>query len=86
METHLTRVKGFSLRVSESRANKPLLFTVQRYFPLTCCSNCAINHGREISNVYREEIRLEIDKQKLVPFAIIGFVAMLALLPAILHI
>jgi hypothetical protein len=54
--------------------------------PLTCCSNCAINHGRETSNVYREEIRLEIDKQKLVPFAIIGLVAMLALLPAILHI
>jgi len=33
-----------------------------------------------------EEKRLEIDKQKLIPFAIIGLAAILALLPAILNV
>ena len=60
---------------------------------MTTPSNCAINHGCSIYVItwcnfmwMIEEKRLEIDKQKLIPFAIIGLAAILALLPAILNV
>jgi len=67
-------------------------FCFSSFVPLTARVICAINHLRRIGDLRSwrihppyEERSLNIDKERFIPFIVMGFAAVLALIPAILY-